>query len=376
VVQAVQEILATSPEDRHEGATHEGAQPAEHSGLPAHLITQFIASTFPTPMSPTLELSSRIGLRGVLACPDCHGELHDGDGQFTCGSCGLGYRIDDGIPVFVGASLADHDELDHLAADHGHGRSSSAQRHKMDQAAYFDRDAQAEFEIERPAGSPELYRFLLTEKFRRSVEPFKGGLDGWTALTVCAGSGMDAEFLARAGASVISSDISLGAAGRVRERARRHDVLITSIVADIEHLPFADRSVDLVYVHDGLHHLEDPWAGIAEMARVARRAVCISEPARAVATSIAVRLGVALEREEAGNRVARLQPPAVSGALQSAGFRVVRADRYAMYYRHAPGRAISFLSRRPLLPLAVLGWRLANRIIGRFGNKLTIVAIR
>jgi hypothetical protein len=41
----VQEILATSPEDRHEGATHEGAQPAEHSGLPAHLITQFIAST-------------------------------------------------------------------------------------------------------------------------------------------------------------------------------------------------------------------------------------------------------------------------------------------------------------------------------------------
>jgi hypothetical protein len=47
-----------------------------------------------------------------------------------------------------------------------------------------------------------------------------------------------------------------------------------------------------------------------------------------------------------------------------------------MYYRHAPGRAMSFLSWRPLLPLAVLGWRLANRIIGRFGNKLTIVAIR
>lgn len=187
---------------------------------------------------------------------------------------------------------------------------------------------------------------------------------------------MDAEFLAAAGASVTSSDLSLGAAERVRERARRHAAAIVPIVADVEHLPFQDRSVDLVYVHDGLHHLEDPSAGIAEMARVARRAVCINEPARALATSIGIRMGLALEREAAGNRVARLELPSITAALEAAGFQILRADRYAMYYHHVPGRLASLLSRRPFLTVAVYGWRLANRILGRFGNKLTIVAIR
>ena len=74
---------------------------------------------------------------------------------------------------------------------------------------------------------------------------------------------------------------------------------------------FATRSVDVVYVHDGLHHLDDPLAGLAEMARVARSAVCVSEPARAGITALAVRAGLALEREEAGNRVGRLDAEAV-----------------------------------------------------------------
>lgn len=323
-----------------------------------------------------MELAQRLVLRDLLACPRCHGQLDEADSQFSCVGCGATYRIGAGIPIFVDGSATEQDELDHQVGRHGHHDASSGDAHKAAQAAHFERAAEAEFEIERPAGSPEFHGFLLTEKFRRSVEPFRGQLDGWTALTVCGGSGMDAEFLASAGASVISSDLSLGAAVRVCDRADRHGASITSIVADVEHLPFADRSVDLVYVHDGLHHLEDPSAGIAEMARVARRAVCISEPARAVATSIGVRLGLALDREEAGNRVARLQLGATTAALEATGFRIVRADRYAMYYHHVPGRLTSFLSRRPLLPMAVLGWRLANRIVGRFGNKLTIVAVR
>jgi SAM-dependent methyltransferase/uncharacterized protein YbaR (Trm112 family) len=315
-------------------------------------------------------------LAGLLACPNCHGRLSRIDNQFECEVCRRTYPLDDGIPVFVSEGASAHDELDHLGGTTGHGHPSHGDAHKASQAAYFDRAALAEFEIERPLGSPELYRFLLTEKFRRSVAPLGGRLDGWTALTVCGGSGMDAEFLAGVGATVISSDLSLGAAGRVRERAKRHHVSIEPIVADVEHLPFADRSVDLVYVHDGLHHLEDPSRGIAEMARVARRAVCISEPARAAATAIGVRLGIALEREEAGNAVVRLEPIALGAALRDAGFRVVHTGRYAMYYRHVPGRAMTLLSRQPLLAGTVLGWRLANRILGRIGNKLTVVAVR
>jgi ubiquinone/menaquinone biosynthesis C-methylase UbiE len=301
--------------------------------------------------------------------------MRRGDGTYECSRCERTYPAADHIPVFVEEGAAQHDELDHLQSEHEHHAGTGA-GHKAAQSAFYDRAELAEFEIERPVGAPSLYRFFLTEKFRRSIEPFNGRLDGWTALTVCGGSGMDAEFLASAGATVISSDLSLGAAHRVRERARRHRVSIAPIVADVERLPFADQSIDLVYVHDGLHHLEDPSAGIAEMVRVARRAVCINEPSRAAATRIGIRFGLALDREEAGNRVARLAAAETAAALEASGFKVVRADRYAMYYRHTPGRIMELLSMPVVLPLAVAWWRLANGIVGRFGNKLTVVAMR
>ena len=317
-----------------------------------------------------------IVLDELLACPTCHGHLRVDGGAYVCSRCARAFPVRDGTPLFVSEEAAQHDELDHLPGVAGHDHPPQEGSHKTAQAAYFDRTELAEFEIERPAGSPGLYRFLLGEKVRRSLAPFNGRLDGWTALTVCGGSGMDAEFLAAAGAKVISSDLSIGAAQRARERGNRHGVSIATIAADVEHLPFADRSVDLVYVHDGLHHLEDPSAGLAEMARVARRAVCINEPGRALATAIGVRLGLALEREEAGNPVARLEVGPTAAILEASGLRVLRADRYAMYYHHVPGRLMEILSRRRVLPLVIAGWRLGNRIIGRIGNKLTIVAVR
>jgi ubiquinone/menaquinone biosynthesis C-methylase UbiE len=242
------------------------------------------------------------------------------------------------------------------------------------QAAWFDHDVDKTFEIDRPDGAPRLYAWLLREKFRRSVAGL--GLRGASALAVCGGSGMDAEFLAGAGARVISSDISLGASLRTYERARRHAVEIEAIVADVKRLPFADRSIDVVYVHDGLHHLERPLAGLAEMARVARHAVCVTEPARAAVTRLAIRLGLALEREESGNQVARLTLDEISAELAAQGFRPLRASRYAMYYRHNPGPAMRLLSMPALLPLAKGGFCIANHVVGRVGNKLAVQAIR
>ncbi len=105
-----------------------------------------------------------------------------------------------------------------------------ADRYKRDQAAFFDAQPAA-WETSRPHGAPALYRWLMEEKFRRSVDGLQSVLPGATVLTVCGGSGMDAEFLARAGARVIASDISLGAARRALERSRRHGVPITPIVS-------------------------------------------------------------------------------------------------------------------------------------------------
>lgn len=288
-----------------------------------------------------------------LICASCGEPLSAEDTVLRCNSCAAKYQVDAGIPVVVPVQAAEH---------------------KKRQAAFFDEGLDEEFELERPSGTPSLHAWLLMEKFHRSVSHLD--LSGSTALTVCGGSGMDAEFLARAGASVVSSDISLGAARRARERSKRHQVPFDVIVADVERLPFPDRSVDIVYVHDGLHHLERPLDGLREMARVARYAVCVTEPARAAGTQVAVRLGLALEQEEAGNRVARLTLDELRSTLIGSGFRIAAAERYAMYYRHEPGRAVRLLSHQPLLALSQWSFRLANALAGGLGNKLVVQAVR
>jgi glycosyltransferase involved in cell wall biosynthesis/SAM-dependent methyltransferase len=305
-----------------------------------------------------------------LACPLCRAALPGPmvpDARWLCAACGWTGATTSGIPVLLAQpATAEQDELDHR---HSCG-------HKLAQAAHFDRSGEEAFEIARPHGAPRLYRFLLAEKFRRAVGPIRPHLVGASSLTVCGGSGMDAEFLARAGAVVTTSDLSLGAANRAARRSERYGLGLESIVADVEHLPLADRSVDLVAVHDGLHHLDDPYAGLAEMARVARRWVVVTEPARASVTRLAIRLGLALEREEAGNRVARMEPSEVAAFLEVRGFMVLRAERYAMYYPHHPGVVFNLLGRPVVFPIVRVGWRLANALLGRFGNKMVVVAER
>ena len=292
-----------------------------------------------------------------LMCPCCASSLNPaGREPLRCAVCGQDYSIIDGVRVL----LAERVQL-------------PAQKKR--QAMWFDGEADTEWEIDRPHGAPAFHRWLIDEKFRRSVSGLNG-LPSMSVLTVCGGSGMDAEMLVHTGANVVSVDISLGAAYRAVERARRHDVAITAIVADAEQLPFADRSFDLVYVHDGLHHLEHPEVGLSEMVRVARRAVSITEPADAALTRVAVRAGAAEDIEEAGNRVARLRLAEVVSMLERADFSVVNAERYAMFYRHQPGWAARLLSHPPLLPLAKGAIRAGNVVLGGLGNKLVVVAVR
>src|SRR5829696_4314137 len=282
------------------------------------------------------------GLIEILACPVCRGGLGEAEGEATmaCTACGLEFHRYDDIPILLPPTLGVTVERDSLKS------------HKERQIEFFDQDSVDDFGITRPRGAPELYGWLLEEKFRRSIIGLEHLLPGSTVLTICGGSGIDAEFLARRGAHVILSDIAVGVVLQARERARRFGLELDLVVADAEALPFADASLDLVYVHDGLHHLEQPAVGLAEMARVARSAVSITEPAHAFATSTAVRLGLADRDEEAGNPVRRLTLDEITSELTARGFRPISPQRYAMYYRHWPGRAVRLLSNPVLLPLA------------------------
>lgn len=297
-------------------------------------------------------------LKSLLVCPQCNGRLIETTTEMLCTSCDAIYPISEGVPVFTAFAFSQEQSV----------------THKDHQAEYYD-NIDEEFELTRPHGLPSFYGRFLGEKFRRSIDRV-GDVRGLTALTVCGGSGMDAEFLARAGANVIASDISFGAAKRTVERSRRFGFPVMSIVADIEHLPFDDQSVDIVYVHDGLHHLTNPEKGLAEMARVARLAVSITEPAVAAVTQLGVKVGVAQEIEDAGNRVERLTPDRVEAVLRRSGFSSVKSQRYLMYYRHEPGAVMRFLSNPVVSDVAYWGWRAGNVVVGRFGNKMSVQATR
>lgn len=289
-----------------------------------------------------------------LVCPRCRGPLAQVPNSLECTVCGAGYPVADGIPDLRG----DLDEV------------------KRAQANWFDSQVDPEYEIERPNGTPAFHAWLLSEKFRRSVSALGARLDGAVVACVCAGSGMDAEFLARAGAVVIAFDVSPGAARRAAERARRRRLSIFPVVADAERLPLADRSVEIAFVHDGLHHLERPEVALHEMGRVASTAVSVTEPARALATRVSIRLGYSGDVEEAGNRVERLEPGRVAALLEEAGFVVVGSRRYAMFYRHEAGRPARLLSRPGFFLLGRIGYRLGDRLLGRAGNKLAVQAVR
>jgi SAM-dependent methyltransferase len=299
-----------------------------------------------------------VGAEAEIVCSRCRGVLTPANGHLQCGNCGARFPFVSGIPI-----------LSDLEAD------DPGTDYKQRQIEFFDGES-AEFEITRPQGQPKLYGWLMTEKFRRSVRGVEANLPGATVLTVCGGSGMDAEFLARQGANVIASDLSLGAVQRAVERGRRCGLPIHAVVADAEHLPFADRSIDIVYVHDGLHHLSDPMVGLAEMCRVARDYVLVTEPSRAAVTSLAVQFGMALKEEDAGNRVERVSAEQIAACLTEHGLNVMGIDRYAMYYQHEPGWGMQFFSRRRSARAAQFAIEAFNRVLGSLGNKLSVRAVR
>jgi uncharacterized protein len=294
-------------------------------------------------------------LRALLACPVCHGDLAWEPHELRCSGCGAAYELREGVPLLRPPGSEDD-------------------AHKEQQESFFDA-ADPEFEITRPHGTPWFYRWALAEKFRRSLASLDLAPDA-TALTVCGGSGMDAEFLARAGFRVVASDLSFEAARRAQERGTRHGLPILAIVADAEALPFRDRSVELVYVHDGLHHLETPEPGLREMVRVSRTAVSVNEPARARATLLASRVHLAEHVEEAGNFIARIEPEQLAERIGAAGFEIVRNERYALVYRHVPGGFARFLSRPGVRQLTQVAHGAFNAVAGRVGNKLTLQAVR
>jgi hypothetical protein len=113
-----------------------------------------------------------------------------------------------------------------------------------------------------------------------------------------------------------------------------------------------------------------------EMARVAREGLIILEPAKAMMTRVAVRLGIAQDIEEAGNVVRRLMPSQVVSCLRQAGFAHVSWHRTLMYYPHSPPAWFRWFDHSVRFAVVRTGFWAVNLAMGRWGNKLAVGATR
>ncbi len=107
-------------------------------------------------------------------------------------------------------------------------------------------------------GQDRIWRRLVL----RAVDPRRGD----RVLDLAAGTGTSSEPFARAGASVVATDLSLGmlAVGKTRQPD------LDFIAGDALRLPFADASFDAVTISFGLRNVEHPEAALKEMRRVTR----------------------------------------------------------------------------------------------------------
>jgi ubiquinone/menaquinone biosynthesis C-methylase UbiE len=232
-----------------------------------------------------------------------------------------------------------------------------------------------EFEINRPHNAGWLYNFLINYKFKEVVRALPFSITGLFVLDVCCGSGMISEYYAQAGAAVVGVDLALDAIERARIRSQRYSFCAEFKEADATNLPFLDNSFDIVSVHDGLHHLASPKQAVKEMVRVAKQAVIIIEPAKALITELSIMLGFSL-KYEGTDFVYRFKKREIISWLKEIGINKVIVKRYLMYYPHQPGKLFRFFDFYPISIFTKVAFYLINIFLGRFGNKIQIIGLK
>jgi len=126
------------------------------------------------------------------------------------------------------------------------------------------------FERQRHDYLARTYRDFFTPITALAIKPlfdairFEGGID---LLDVATGPGSLAAEAHRLGAKTVGVDLSPG----MIELATKSYPGMDFRVAEVEHLPFADRSFDAVACNFGLGHFPCPEASVAQCIRTLRR---------------------------------------------------------------------------------------------------------
>jgi ubiquinone/menaquinone biosynthesis C-methylase UbiE len=206
--------------------------------------TEAPASTSERPILDT-------GLLICLRCPACEASrLEKGAQAIHCGECGRSYPFEDGILDLVGPS----ETVGTGSADD----EAQAQYWEHEEGMYrpYDHEVALGFAEQRA-------------RYVRSVLPLS---EVRSAVDVGAGNGMSTYCLEGDIEQIVSTDLSRRLLNSNPARIRMR--------TDAYRLPFRDKSVDMAYAWELLHHVDTPRRVLAEMKRISRRYVLIFEPNR------------------------------------------------------------------------------------------------
>lgn len=161
----------------------------------------------------------------------------------------------DGIPICVTEESPLHAEREAIA---GGGGGTDAGR----QREYWEADS-----VHRDARHPVVEGFSRQRWKHLARRVDLGAVR--SALDVGAGNGFSS-IHAPGHIDLVATDGSWRMLSRHPGPAR--------VIADAVALPFADSAFDLVFCWELLHHVEEPWRALREMARVSRKSVVFFEP--------------------------------------------------------------------------------------------------
>ena len=225
-----------------------------------------------------------------------------------------------------------------------------------------------------------LVRFLRDRRldigFRQFLALSRREPASLTVLVICAGLGGEGTFFVNQGCgTVFVTDFSVNAMAKAARSPG-----LRPLVGDAEHLPVADRSVDLVVVQDGLHHLRRPVVGFTEMLRVARLGVIMVEPhTGAVAMALGTRWEQGVTAPDVVNYVFRWDRRLVEQVVRSYLLKERVALRPLRVWDHR--RSVGALVERvpfvrARLPVAKTVYGALQRGVGGLGNQMVAVVVR
>ena len=110
-------------------------------------------------------------------------------------------------------------------------------------------------------------------RWRRRLVRMTGAAPGQSVLDCATGTGDLAFAFKRAvksDGSVVGIDFSGSMITLAQEKARKRNADVAFLIGDVLHLPYATGQFDISSIAFGIRNVDDPLAGVREMARVVR----------------------------------------------------------------------------------------------------------